>query len=514
MQLSRDDFLLAAASSCRAGRLQYLVGAGASQAAGLPSWVALNHRLLGKFLDRHHEQLELQPNDLREISTVFVERFGRDAAVDIVREQWPGKETFSEILREALYKGRQWPPTTIHYELASVAAGNSRLWTFNYDDLLQRAISQLFHRKALTRVLTKAPNGSPEVTHLHGYLPLQVDAEYEDEATLVLSEQDYHRTAGGWPTAQLEELLVTRKDVDVLLVGLSLADPRLRSVLLHRRNQLKSGRAVPRVFALLTPLRCKNDSPLSTRLAHTFTQEHERASWTFWNIDVLYPENHELVPFYLRQIRLGRQATEWLKPGEDFLKTQSRRFSSLLQEKTQMEILKELQALLRFCCARFAAQRDEHVGIGAYVPWAGRLIQAFRAKASFGGAEVEPTSTSLLPEGETGRLELRVDDLDRPEGASGYSFVTGVDTEVTRDAARLYLNFGDAEKREKWESLRDFSSLLCIPIYGSAQWVPLGVMYLTSNQPTPFWSRLDTEDHEQLRVALRSCFRELMLYDV
>lgn len=511
--VTKDEFVAAAGESFKAGRLQYLVGAGVSQAAGLPSWMELNHRLLSRFLHRHHERLELQASDLREISTVFVERFGRDAAVDIVREQWPDKDTtYSQILRDALYDRRRWEPKTIHYELAS-ALGRSRFATFNYDDLLQRAIGQLLSIRPLTRVRTREPDGSAHVLHLHGYLPIDPDPGYENEASLVLSEQDYHRTTDGWPTAELRKLFIERRDVDVLLVGLSLSDPRLRSVLLERRAKILAKEEVPRVFALLAPARCANDAPLGTRLAYNFTREHEQESWKFWHIEVLYPENHELVPFYLRQIRLGTAAGDWFAAGESFLKEKSPRYATLLGRESQLEMLKILSVLLDFFCARFAAQRDEHVSIGAYVPWEGRLVQAFRDRVTFGGASHSAPEENVLPEKLEERLELRVDDLRHPEGATGYSFATGVVTEVLRDSGRLYSNFKDRGKREQWEAKRDFSSLLCIPVYGSPKWAPLGVMYLTSNQTAPFWARLAAEDQEQLQIGLRSCFRAVMGYD-
>jgi SIR2-like domain len=512
--VTKEEFLSVAADSFKKGRLQYLVGAGVSQAAGLPSWMDLNHRLLSRFLNRHHERLELQASDLREISKVFVERFGRDAAVDIVREQWPDKETsYSDILRDALYDRRRWEPKTIHYELAS-ALGDSRFWTFNYDDLLQRGIRQLLGVKPLTQVRTKEPtDGRAHVVHLHGYLPLDPDHEYEDEKSLVLSEQDYHRTAGGWPTAELRKLLVERHDVDVLLVGLSLADPRLRSVLLERREKIAANERVPHVFALLAPTRCASDASLVTRLAHNFTRAHEQESWKFWHIDVLYPENHELVPFYLRQIRLGATASDWFTAGESFLREKSPRYETLLGRQGQLEMLSILRVLLDFFCARFAAQRDEHVSLGGYVPWHGRLVQAFRDRVMFGGSERPTSDDNILSEKIEDRLELRVDDLGHPEGATGYSFATGVVAEVLRDSGRLYSNFRDPAKQEQWEAKREFSSLLCVPVYGSRRWAPLGVMYLTSNQPTPFWARLTAEDQEQLQIGLRSCFRELMGYD-
>ncbi|EPX61161.1 hypothetical protein D187_000944 [Cystobacter fuscus DSM 2262] len=51
-----------------------------------------------------------------------------------------------------------------------------------------------------------------------------------------------------------------------------------------------------------------------------------------------------------------------------------------------------------------------------------------------------------------------------------------------------------------------------MPIHDSVNWVPIGVVYLTSNRLKPFWAGLDTEDYEQLETLLRNTFAEVLKY--
>lgn len=66
-------------------QLRILVGAGPSIAAGLPGWEELNRRLLREYLRSRVSELAFSRADLDAMSHRFVQRFGRDAVVDLVR---------------------------------------------------------------------------------------------------------------------------------------------------------------------------------------------------------------------------------------------------------------------------------------------------------------------------------------------------------------------------------------------------------------------------------------------
>jgi hypothetical protein len=91
-RLSASDFVSELQKSFQLGTLELLVGAGASIASGLPSWNEFNRRLLSDFLAREHSDLEFQSRDLDVAARIFVDSFGREAVVDVVRSKLPPAE--------------------------------------------------------------------------------------------------------------------------------------------------------------------------------------------------------------------------------------------------------------------------------------------------------------------------------------------------------------------------------------------------------------------------------------
>ncbi|MFY0581866.1 hypothetical protein ACN28S_53130 [Cystobacter fuscus] len=176
-RLSAGDFVTNLQRSFQEGSLEFLVGAGASIASGLPSWNELNRRLLSSFLAQEHSDLEFQSGDLDVAARIFVDNFGREAVVDVVRDKLP-TERYLDMLRDALYRGVPKDVSSIHLELAAILAASMDtprrrlhgLYTFNFDDLLERAAERLLG-KAPEVIVTEERPAEPHVVHLHGYLP-------------------------------------------------------------------------------------------------------------------------------------------------------------------------------------------------------------------------------------------------------------------------------------------------------------------------------------------------------
>lgn len=106
---------------------------------------------------------------------------------------------------------------------------------------------------------------------------------------------------------------------------------------------------------------------------------------------------------------------------------------------------------------------------------------------------------------------LEVDSVADAQGAAGYSFVSGSLVEALHSSPHINRNFTD-DMRSRWDSGRTFSSLLCVPIYGSRDWVPLGVGFLSSTHKDPFWNGLSANERIQLYALVRATFRELLSY--
>lgn len=96
--------------SYRQGKLDYLIGAGVSIDAGLPSWSVLNNRLLEFFFAHEYSEqtkgggklpLEPEPDELSAMASIFVRRFNREPVVDLVRNNV--SDDFAALLRKALY---------------------------------------------------------------------------------------------------------------------------------------------------------------------------------------------------------------------------------------------------------------------------------------------------------------------------------------------------------------------------------------------------------------------------
>lgn len=492
----------------QAGSLELLVGAGASIASGLPSWNELNRRLLSAFLAREHSDLEFQTRDLDVAARIFVDSFGREAVVDVVRDKIP-PEGYLELLREALYREGPKDVSSIHLELAAmlVAARSTAkklhgLYTFNFDDLLERSMERLLGHRPEVIVEGERPS-EPHVVHLHGYLS-PPEGRSGATGTVVLSEKDYHEARGDWASRKLEDLFLDGKRA-ILMVGLSLADPRLRWLLLERVKLAQQGRPVAKVFALLSSSPPAPDAALMERLARNFVRRHQEDFWASWKMDVLNLESHDMVPFYLRQVRLGADGGDWAAKGESFLRGASNVFRDLYREDVQrgaVAVLQEMHSLVR---RRFAVPRDEELHMGGFVPAPGAVIRmGFSCRGGDGRADI-------LDEAYARDRSLSVASLEKAQGASGRAFLLGANIEASRRSPQVHRNF-TAEMKESWTRDQSFSSLVCVPIYDSRDWVPIGVSYLTSNRQQPFWASLDPQDYDDLVTLLRNTFTEVLEY--
>jgi len=495
------------------GSLEIIVGAGASMASGLPGWNALNYNLLSLFFHEALSALDPEHEELCALSTVFAERFGREAVVDLVRQNLGEGEAFCGLLERALYEGRRrLELAPIQLELAAAVGihgkpGPAGLYTFNYDDLLQDALEALHGVRPAT-VTRGIPPHEAHVVHLHGFLPPGATTA---QGTIILSEKDYLRGVNSWADRKLEDLFDSQKDV--LLVGLSLGDPRLRRLLFRRLERKGQPRSNPdgygRVFALLGQSRCGDGADLATRRAHKIVNRFELPYWGAWDVHVGLVERHDLVPFHLRQIRLGRDPLAWLELGRTFLRERSRFFEDLYEPEVQLQATHYLKHQHRTLRSRYAVPPGEEVQVGIMAPSAaepGSVQLAFHfgdGPPAVGGDGLD-SDTTFQPLTEQAAAPSRLDlaALRRLAGPISRALVTGTVVCATSDSPvpEPGQPFGHALGR----------TLLCVPIYDSAQWVPLGVAVLASNRATPFWAGLKHPEAAGLHRSLRAMFAALL----
>jgi hypothetical protein len=190
----------------------------------------------------------------------------------------------------------------------------------------------------------------------------------------------------------------------------------------------------------------------------------------------------------------------------------------------QREACEFLSTQLRFIRRKFEVPSNEELTLGFFVPTplpdpgeSTSIRLAFRYNDEFAGDDYEISpddgdSVQGVPAGHAARRQLEVSSVAEAQGAAGYAFVTGALTEARHSSTELNRNFDEAMHRD-WDGGRTFSSLLCVPIYGSTDWVPLGVGFLSSNRREPFWSGFSPDRSINLNSLVRASFRELLGYE-
>jgi hypothetical protein len=155
---------------------------------------------------------------------------------------------------------------------------------------------------------------------------------------------------------------------------------------------------------------------------------------------------------------------------------------------------------------RYGVSRDERLGIGAFVPMkrGGQIQLGFRLRGD------EPSDQASDPR-RIAERRLRVGPWSSIQGAAGYAFAYGLVIEATKESSFLDANF-TATMHQAWGPARSFRSLLCIPVLDSSEWVPIGVIFLSSNQPEAFWTKLPRDEYRDLQTTMRSTFRAALRY--
>ena len=204
-------------------RMSVLLGAGASAAAGLPSWDVLAERLLTE------SRVVSSPDEAKAFLARQDAMLAAEAAKASVSD-WPG------LIRKALYGDDDEPePAVLHLAAGALAAGRDagmvQLHTLNFDPLLGTALRRALdetgspsqvHQRAES---AQGPAGQHVVNHLHGILPSDPG---EPDRGIVLTLSDFVELGAIPHPWQVTALQDSVQKGPLILAGTSYRDPDIR----------------------------------------------------------------------------------------------------------------------------------------------------------------------------------------------------------------------------------------------------------------------------------------------
>lgn len=462
-----------------------LVGAGISQRRGMPGWGELVRRLILAW-----KEYDLSPVAQRLSADNYVRLWRSTFSGDLdlvsyLRRRASNAETpsFGELLYSALYtspSGRDFAPEPdyVHRHLVALFRHHpNRIWTTNYDDLLERAAYLNSQEcKPLDPVRHRA-TGELLIAHLHGFVPPRPRAEgHPDprEASVILAEDDYHAIAtdvAGWTNREFFRLF---DDHRALILGMSLGDPNVRRVLMARAQSLRSGShrqtAEPEHFAVL-PTVLEQDLGLTgvhtpTRsLGATYSNETLTQFWRQHGIEIIgIPQHESVLPFLtrLRYESYGARPGDLWKKGSELGYLAVEPWRDDRQQVARNYLGSAMAALAEEFGIRDGAEMID-MGLFLLKPDGRTLELTFRAaNVSYG----------------RGRREFSVDP-DAPTGLAGRVFVSGDLVRIPRTHPLHNYGLGDSGK----SSSASYEGIVAVPV---VDWqnggVPLGVIYLTTSR--------------------------------
>jgi hypothetical protein len=201
-----------------ASRLTFVIGAGASMEAGLPSWGGLVRALL-----ESAAPTSLGEND----RMAWLDAAGESGLLGMAataRALATSDKEFVKRVNYYLYRGKgpnYFDPGPLAREIAAwkKAYPKIQLATFNYDQLLERALEDVGVVAEAREDNAPEPDRVAFVRHLHGCLTGKPAAD-----AVVLTERDYAM----WPNGSWQDLFMNKALDDVcVFLGLSFTDQNL-----------------------------------------------------------------------------------------------------------------------------------------------------------------------------------------------------------------------------------------------------------------------------------------------
>lgn len=489
----------------RKGLLNVFVGAGISQESNFPSWEAFIKELMRQYLALTFESKTpvamLASTNIDSFAEEIFSALGREAAADFVYRA--SSKRFPSLLGDVLYDRRSiedLPLKSVHRQIAALS-DKARLYTLNFDPLLELAISRKFPDKEWLDFRSPLKNGEilrrkHKVEHLHGW----IDPDGKTSSDLVFTESDYLELTknSGAPANTFLEILLAKANT-TLILGMSLADPNFRRVLYFLNQQQRSSRE--RIYAVM-----RQQKPA---LDH-YVQEH----WENRGLRLLFIETHDEIPGLLRDVQWGEAPPaglpRWIKEAI-FWRQRILPGDVIFSEPWQRIAYTSLSELSQQVRNLFEVPQHEKLHFSLFVPfWESPKSARLRMVAS--------SRKDVGRKGAIVRARNRVLSIRKgqEQGIAGVCFSTGINRAVAYGEGRVDINF-TAEMSKKWlsqEGYRDWRSIIAMPVIDTEDWIPVAVIALTSNFLTPFWKNfgakqnlLEPELHTIMRRTVHFCLK-------
>ena len=224
---------------------------------GIPGWKNLVLELLFDQTEAATRLQGLLPHYRRALASWLTDYFDYDPVIlarvvkTDMRRKARGVPAFAEQrfldgVRHHLYRGyeqmkapgraRSRPAVTALDACADLIArttatrGVAAVVTFNFDDLLERALDRRRVRYCVVTDESRVVDRGIPIVHPHGFLAQQGHNE-ERPANIVFTEDDYHRLTDSVFHWALTTILAHLRSHTALFVGLSMSDPNLRRLL-------------------------------------------------------------------------------------------------------------------------------------------------------------------------------------------------------------------------------------------------------------------------------------------
>ena len=470
------------AAAIRAREVAPLVGAGISSAAGLPGWSELVDRIISAWQrwDGSPAARRLsRENYIRLVRHTFQTDL---AVISYIRRrilERGGPESFGQVLYAALYAGSRESffvpqPNHLHRHLVALFRSHPRrIWTTNYDDLLEEAARLVEPTVRSIEPRHRLAAGDFAVAHVHGFLPpveRLPDTFRLEQAQVILAEDDYHAVAThvvDWTNRELYHLF---DDHRVLILGMSLGDPNIRRVLASIEqdaipDDTRHWAVMPVSDARQLRLHRVRQSSLAG-LAEDMNALRS-SYWRDHGVEIVdLPDYESLLPFLmrLRYESFGNAAGDLWKQGAERGSEAVRPWDPDRQRAAKLILDAGVQELRRDFGVTDGAEVVE-LGIFLLRPDGRTLELTFR-----GGTDVRAVR---------GARTFSVDP-DRPEGVAGRVFVSG---DLVRVSRHDPLHDYGLPEEASGASSQTYEGIISAPIIDwQADGVPLGVVYLTTSR--------------------------------
>ena len=505
----------------RQERVALFVGSGLSKRRGLPLWNELVSNLIKAW------QLREPSRDLRRLhpdnfESIVRQHFGdnNSSIVSFLSSRLesfylPNDLKFGHVVVSALYANPKLPkvalipsPDDVHRHLVLLFRNHpGRIWTTNYDDLLEVAADECMLDVAPLDIIHRMSHPRLEIAHIHGFIPPETRRYFDIEPgneQFVLAEDDYYAVGAdptGWPNRELHRLF---DDHVCLMVGMSLSDPNLRRVLsvLKSKNRTLDidDRPMSNHVAVLPEtssekLQVKRIRRGTRKAIASEANVLQNDFWDQYGVDVLHvPHYDSVLPLLVRL----RYESEGEKPG-DLWCMGAKRVKDDIQPWSPPRISladKWFTAALKDIQTNFGVPAEEIVEIGLFLMSddAKTVELVYRY-----GAERISSRGSV-------RFSI---DPDNVQGVAGRVLVSGEVARIRTDHPLFNFNLPGRESTSR--NGASYEGIISAPIFDWERLgVPLGVIYLTVSDTNGVLFSLKSEDEAKAEErTIEDLFKDL-----